>query len=893
VNRGQENDRHRPSRALIALAAAVAAVLVLPAAPAAAEEQVTVASVDVNGQDVQVVRVTVPVSQADTAAEELTAQTGNPAAIDAPLKLIEANNDTYRSQQWALDRVTFEDAQSLSTGSGVTVAVVDTGVQPNHPDLAGQVLTGWNIIKGTTASADDNGHGTHVAGIIAAIANNSAGITGGAPGVKILPVKVLDSSGSGTWADVAAGILWACNNGAKVINLSVGGTSGNQTLADAVAQANASGCLLVAAAGNLGNTTNLPSYPGAYPEPIAVASVDSNLGHSYFSNTGTYVDIAAPGSSIYSTLMGSSYAYMSGTSMATPYAAAEAALIWSANSSWTSTQVRDRLLTTATDLGTSGYDTTFGAGLINPSTAVCGHMCLAPTITAVGPTSGTTLGGTSVTIAGTSFNGATAVTFGGSAAASYTVNSATQITATAPPRAAGAVDVSVATTGGTAISTNAFTYTAPDPAVAPTLTLVTPATGSSLGGTVVTLTGANLTGATAVSFGGTPAASFALTSATSITATTPAAAAGAVSVSVTTPGGTSSLPTAFTYVVPVPTITSVSPTSGTTAGGSIVAITGTNLTGTTAVTFGTAPATAFTVTSATSITATTPAAAAGAVSVSVTTPGGTRTQNGAFTFVVPTPTITSVSPSSGTTAGGTTVTISGTNLTGATAVSFGGTAPTSYSVGSATSITAYSPATAVGVVYVSVTTPGGTTQLASAFTFTAPVSSGGAGGASGGGASGGGGGGGDPVAAPAPAAPAVPSAVVEPTVEVSIATVTPATPAPISFGGGLTLLQPGDTAAEHPVVVRKAASRLSSSAHVALSKVGQPSQFVITGLPRNTVLRVQLGVAGRYALIGRLRTDATGRLSIPVLVSSNAGPHPLRMTTPKGAAYYLRIDFRR
>jgi hypothetical protein len=107
------------------------------------------------------------------------------------------------------------------------------------------------------------------------------------------------------------------------------------------------------------------------------------------------------------------------------------------------------------------------------------------------------------------------------------------------------------------------------------------------------------------------------------------------------------------------------------------------------------------------------------------------------------------------------------------------------------------------------------------------------------------------------------------------------------------LLQPGDTAAAHPVVVREAASRLSGSAHVALANVGQPSRFVVTGLPRNAVLRVQLGVAGRYALIGRLRTDATGRLSIPVLFSSSAGPHPLKMTTVKGASYYLRIDFRR
>ncbi|WP_179217928.1 S-layer family protein, partial [Delftia sp. K82] len=246
----------------------------------------------------------------------------------------------------------------------------------------------------------------------------------------------------------------------------------------------------------------------------------------------------------------------------------------------------------------------------------------APSVTSISPTAGPTGGGTTVTITGTGFAaapGTGAVRFG-AATATYTINSNTQITATAPAGSAGTVDVTVTTVGGTSATSAAdqFTYVS-----APTVTSISPTAGPTAGGTTVTLTGTNLSGATAVTFGATAATGFTVNSATQITATAPAHAAGTIDVRITTVGGTSATSAAdqFTYVA-APTVTSVSPTAGPAAGGTSVVITGTNLSGATAVTFGATAATGFTVNSATQITATAPAGT-GTVDVRITTAGGT------------------------------------------------------------------------------------------------------------------------------------------------------------------------------------------------------------------------------------------------------------------------------
>ena len=251
----------------------------------------------------------------------------------------------------------------------------------------------------------------------------------------------------------------------------------------------------------------------------------------------------------------------------------------------------------------------------------------APTVTAVSPPAGPVAGGTLVTLTGTGLTGTTGVTFDGVAATGVTVVDATTLTALTPGHAAGAVDVSVTTVGGSGTLDDGFTYVAP-----PTLASVNPADGPAAGGTTVTITGTGLTGTTDVTFDGVPATGVLVVDDSTVTATTPAHVAGLVDVSVTTAGVTDTLVNAFTYVA-APTLASVGPTSGPAAGGTTVTLTGTGLTGTTDVTFDGVPATDVVVVDDSTVTVTTPAHAAGTVDVVVTTSGGSATATAAFDYL--------------------------------------------------------------------------------------------------------------------------------------------------------------------------------------------------------------------------------------------------------------------
>jgi formylglycine-generating enzyme required for sulfatase activity len=336
-------------------------------------------------------------------------------------------------------------------------------------------------------------------------------------------------------------------------------------------------------------------------------------------------------------------------------------------------------------------------------------------VTSVSPSVGPIAGGTQVTIAGTNFTGATEVRIGGIPAAFSVINDTT-ILATTPAGTGGGKPVRVISPRGSGTLANGFTYFG-----GPTISSVSPTSGPTTGGTTITLTGTNLTGATGVTVGGMAATGLTVVNATTITAVAPAGTAGARDVAVTTPGGTGTLPNAFTYVVPAPTLASVAPTSGPTTGGTTITLTGTNLTGATSVTVGGVAATSVSVVSSTTVTAVTPAGTAGAKTVSVTTPGGTANLTNAFTYVVPAPTLASVAPTSGPTTGGTTITLTGTNLTGATSVTVGGVAATGVTVVNATTVTAVTPAGTAGAKTVSVTTPGGTANLTNAFTYVVPA----------------------------------------------------------------------------------------------------------------------------------------------------------------------------
>lgn len=281
-----------------------------------------------------------------------------------------APNDTlYRKYQWNFPMIRAQQGWSIARGApGVIIAVLDTGVQTDHPDLRGRLVRGTNLVDPGNAVTDDVGHGTHVAGIIAAKVNNKVGVAGLSWYNRIMPVKVLDASGSGSTASVAEGIIYATDHGAKVINMSLGNYAQSKFLHDAVRYAADHDVVLIAASGN--DATKRPGFPAAYPEVLAVASVDRDGHHSEFSNYGKYIDVAAPGASIASTFTDSGYAALSGTSMASPHVAALAGLIRSVNPKLKRMQVMQLIRKSATDRGKRGKDSRYGYGIMNVAKAL-------------------------------------------------------------------------------------------------------------------------------------------------------------------------------------------------------------------------------------------------------------------------------------------------------------------------------------------------------------------------------------------------------------------------------------------------------------------------------------------------------------------------------------------
>ena len=288
-------------------------------------------------------------------------------------------NDEFYSRLYALPRIGMEQVWDRTTGSpNVLIAVVDTGVYARHPDLAGNVVAGTDLVNGDNNASDDEGHGTHTAGIIAAIGNNRIGVTGMCWRCHILPVKALDNQGSGSASTVASGVRYAVDHGARVINLSLGGTDDSRLLHDAIIYATNHGALVVAAAGNEAQAGNPIEYPASYPEVMSVAATDQNDQHASFSNYNSHVSVAAPGVNIGSTTWTAAnptaYSADSGTSEAAPFVSGLAGLLWSVNPSLSNSGVRRIIESTADDLGPRGRDVYFGAGRINALRAVTAAM---------------------------------------------------------------------------------------------------------------------------------------------------------------------------------------------------------------------------------------------------------------------------------------------------------------------------------------------------------------------------------------------------------------------------------------------------------------------------------------------------------------------------------------
>ena len=286
------------------------------------------------------------------------------------------NDRLYRKgvfQRPYLERLRAPLAWSTQTGSHAQVlAVLDTGVDADTPDLAGRLLPGYDFVGNDADPADDNGHGTMVTGIAAAAGNDGVGMTGVAWDASVLPVKVLDADGAGTDASVAAGITWAADHGATVINLSLGGPQPSDVLKQAVDYALARDVVVVAAAGNDGHRT--PSYPAAYPGVVAVGATDWSGNIAFFSNWGPWVDIAAPGMSVGGPVPApgacADYAAGDGTSFSAPLVAGAALLVRSANTLLTGPQVVSRIEDGARDAGPPGFDDAYGHGVLDLAAAL-------------------------------------------------------------------------------------------------------------------------------------------------------------------------------------------------------------------------------------------------------------------------------------------------------------------------------------------------------------------------------------------------------------------------------------------------------------------------------------------------------------------------------------------
>ncbi len=382
----------------------------VPEAVIAEHLQVYNASVSGTIKDIGVSIVQVPKGQEDAILTALS--------HDAIVQYVEADyyshafafpNDPYFSNQWGLhntaqaiqgktgasnDDIHAVDAWNVTQGDGIKVAILDTGINQNHPDLASKIVL--QKIFYTNSLEDNFGHGTHVAGIISAVTNNSQGVAGVCPNCQLMIGRVLDDNGSGPTSNIATGVTWAADNGAKVINISAGDTVFVQALADAITYAWNKGVVITAAAGNSNTTQKF--YPAAYPNVIAVAATDNNDTKASFSNYGSWVLVAAPGSNIFSTLpdhtynmqkmstLNLNYDYLSGTSMASPFVAGAAALVWASPYGTSNTAVVQRLENTADKI--TGTGTYWKYGRINVANAV-GFSVTTPTVQPLTPPTST------------------------------------------------------------------------------------------------------------------------------------------------------------------------------------------------------------------------------------------------------------------------------------------------------------------------------------------------------------------------------------------------------------------------------------------------------------------------------------------------------------------------
>ena len=319
----------------------------------------------VTGIDVHVVEVAAGAEQSTVAA-----LTGNPYVRFAERDHLTAPaataNDPLFVRQWHLAKINVPTAWNFSTGAGITIAILDTGVDGAHPDLSAKMVPGWNFFDSNSNTSDVLGHGTAIAGVAAGATNNGVGIAGVASAARVMPIRITDAAGRARWSLAAQGLIWAADQGARVANISFQGMAASHTLQTALAYFRARGGVVIAAAGNTGAADNLAVADGM----LMVSATDDKDLVTSWSTSGSVIDLAAPGTDVYSTAKGGGYGSWSGTSISASIVAGTAALVLSRRPDLTPAQVESALLTSATDLGAAGYDLDYGYGRVNAAAAV-------------------------------------------------------------------------------------------------------------------------------------------------------------------------------------------------------------------------------------------------------------------------------------------------------------------------------------------------------------------------------------------------------------------------------------------------------------------------------------------------------------------------------------------
>jgi thermitase len=275
-------------------------------------------------------------------------------------------SDPYYPNAWHLPKISSPTAWDISQGKGITIAILDSGVDGKHADLSTRIVSGWNFYDNNSNTSDVYGHGTKVAGAAAAITNNSKGVAGVAGQAKIMPLRVTNASGWATWSGISNGLVWAADRGVRVANISFLGVTNSASARSAAQYMKDKGGLVVVSGGNTGKQENYTATTTMIP----VAATDANDNRTSWSSYGNFIALAAPGVSIWSTTNGNGYGSVHGTSFSSPITAGVIALMMAANPTMRNTSIEKALYSTAKDLGTKGRDPYYGYGRVNAAAAV-------------------------------------------------------------------------------------------------------------------------------------------------------------------------------------------------------------------------------------------------------------------------------------------------------------------------------------------------------------------------------------------------------------------------------------------------------------------------------------------------------------------------------------------